>query len=46
MGDGGNMIYVSPEKKMVVSITSIFQPRAKDRIEFVKKYVEPLFGQK
>lgn len=44
MGDGGNMIYVSPEKKMVVSITSIFQPRAKDRIEFVKKYVEPLFG--
>lgn len=44
MGDGGNMIYVSPGKKMVVSITSIFQPRAKDRIEFVKKYVEPLFG--
>lgn len=43
MGDGGNMIYVSPEKKMVVSITSLFQPRVKDRIEFVKKYVEPLF---
>lgn len=43
MGDGGNMIYVSPKKKMVVSITSLFQPRVKDRIEFVKKYVEPLF---
>ena len=43
MGDGGNMIYVCPGKKMVGSITSIFQPRAKNRIEFVKKYVEPLF---
>lgn len=43
MGDGGNMIYVSPKKKMVVSIISLFKPRAKDRIGFVKKYVEPLF---
>ncbi len=43
MGDGGNIIYVNPEEKMVVSITSFFQPRAKDRIEFIKKYVEPIF---
>lgn len=41
MGDGGNIIYVSPEKNMVVAITSLFQPRAKDRIEFIKNYVEP-----
>ena len=45
MGDGGNIIYVSPEKNMVVAIASLFQPRAKDRIEFVKNYVEPIFGK-
>lgn len=45
MGDGGNIIYVSPEKKMVVAIASLFRPRAKDRIEFVKNYVEPIFGK-
>lgn len=43
MGDGGNIIYVSPEKNMVVAITSLFRPRAKDRIEFIKNYIEPLF---
>ncbi|MBO6166510.1 MAG: serine hydrolase [Eubacterium sp.] len=43
MGDGGNIIYVSRDKRMVVAVTSTFKPRAKDRIEFIKKYVEPLF---
>lgn len=43
MGDGGNIIYVSPEKNMVVAIASLFQPGAKDRIEFIKNYVEPIF---
>lgn len=43
IGDGGNIIYVSPEKNMVVAIASIFYPRAKDRIEFIKEYVEPVF---
>jgi CubicO group peptidase (beta-lactamase class C family) len=43
MGDGGNIIFVSPEKNMVVAITSLFYPRAKDRIEFIEKYVYPIF---
>ncbi len=43
MGDGGNIIYVNPEKNMVVAITSVFLPRAKDRMEFIKNYVEPIF---
>lgn len=43
IGDGGNIIYVSPEKNMVVAITSLFYPRAKDRIEFIREYVEPVF---
>ena len=43
IGDGGNIIYVRPDKNMVVAIASRFQPRAKDRIELIRKYVEPVF---
>lgn len=45
MGDGGNIIYVSPDKNMVVAITSLFKPTAKDRITFIKNYVEPIFDE-
>lgn len=44
MGDGGNIIYVNTEKKMVVSIASLFMPRVMDRIDFIKAYVEPAFA--
>lgn len=43
MGDGGNVIYVNTKKQMVVSIASLFKPTAKDRIELIKKYIEPIF---
>lgn len=43
IGDGGNIIYVSPEKNMVVAIASRFKPVVKDRIEFIREYVEPAF---
>lgn len=43
MGDGGNALYVSPDKNMVVAIVSRFQPRVKDRIEFIRTYVAPCF---
>ncbi len=42
MGDGGNIIYVDEATKMVISIASLFEPRAKDRIEFIQKYLEPI----
>jgi CubicO group peptidase (beta-lactamase class C family) len=41
LGDGGNAIYVNPEKSLVVAITGSFQPRVKDRVELIKKYIEP-----
>jgi excinuclease UvrABC nuclease subunit len=43
IGDGGNVIYVSPAKKLVVAISSRFMPRAKDRIESISKHFTPLF---
>lgn len=43
IGDGGNVIYINKKKKMVISIASLFMPRAKDRIELIKEYVEPIF---
>lgn len=42
MGDGGNIIYVNTKKRLVVSIASFFVPKVKDRIEFIKEYVEPI----
>lgn len=44
IGDGGNVIYVSPAKNLVVAIASLFNPAAKDRIELIKKLIEPMFG--
>lgn len=43
LGDGGNVIYINPKKEMVVTIASRFMPRAKDRIELIKKYIMPLY---
>ncbi len=43
MGDGGNIIFVNTKKNIVISMASLFVPRAKDRIEFIKKFVVPLF---
>lgn len=43
MGDGGNTIYVNTKKNMVVAIASLFRPKVKDRMEFILKYIEPLF---
>lgn len=43
LGDGGNAIYVNHEDRIVVAVSSLFVPRAKDRIDFIKREIEPLF---
>ena len=43
LGDGGNAIYVNPKNKIVVAVSSLFVPRVKDRIDFIKREIEPLF---
>lgn len=42
IGDGGNVIYINPAKNLVVACVSFFIPKAKDRIEFIRKYIEPI----
>lgn len=45
MGDGGNVIYVNTHREMVISIASLFAKNVKDRIAFIKDYVEPAFDK-
>lgn len=46
MGDGGNVIYVNPAEKLVIAIASLFVPRPRDRIAFIKEVLEPVFDNK
>lgn len=43
IGDGGNVIYANKDKGIVVSITAFFKPKVTDRIEFIRREIEPLF---
>ncbi|MCD2491215.1 beta-lactamase family protein [Lacrimispora sp. NSJ-141] len=43
LGDGGNVIYVNERKKLVAAVTSLFAPRAKDRIALIREHIEPIF---
>ena len=44
LGDGGNVIYVNPEKDMVIAIASLLVPEPKNRIELIKTGIEPAFA--
>ena len=41
IGNSGNVIYVNPEKNVVISVASYFKPTIFDRIDFIQKYIEP-----
>lgn len=41
IGDSGNVVYINPEKDIVIAVTSIFKPAVFDRIQFVQEYIEP-----
>ena len=42
IGNSGNVIYINPEKKVVVAVASYFKPTIFDRIDFIQKYIEPV----
>ncbi len=43
LGDGGNVIYVNQTKNLVIAIASRFVPRPRDRMDFIRKVLEPMF---
>ena len=42
IGNSGNVIYINPEKDIVVAVASYFKPTVFDRVDFIQKYIEPL----
>ena len=45
IGNSGNVIYINPEKNIVVSVASYFKPTVFDRIDFIQQYIEPLITE-
>lgn len=41
IGNSGNVIYINPEKRLVVAVASYFKPTIFDRVDFIQKYIEP-----
>lgn len=41
IGNSGNVIYVNPEKNLVVAVASYFKPTIFDRVDFIQKHIEP-----
>ena len=44
LGNSGNVIYINPNKNFVCGVTSYFKPTVLDRVDFIQKFVEPMFG--
>lgn len=42
MGDGGNIIYIDHEQKLVVAITAFFKENVFDQIDFIQQEILPL----
>ena len=42
IGNSGNVIYINKPKNIVISVTSYFKPTIFDRVEFIRKHIEPL----
>ncbi len=45
IGNSGNVIYVNPEKNIVVSVASYFKPTVFDRVDFIREYIEPFIEE-
>lgn len=45
IGDGGNVIYADPVKRMSVGVTGTFKPRIFDRVNFIEDIVIPMTAE-
>ena len=44
IGNSGNVIYINPEKNIVISVASYFKPTIFDRVDFIQEYIEPFIA--
>ncbi|MBO0455046.1 serine hydrolase domain-containing protein [Candidatus Enterococcus murrayae] len=42
MGDGGNVIYIDHEQKLIIAITALFKENVYDRVDFIQQEILPL----
>jgi len=45
IGNSGNVIYVNPEKNIVIAVSSYFKPTIFDRVDFIREYIEPIISE-
>ena len=45
IGNSGNVIYVNPEKNIVIAVSSYFKPTIFDRVDFIREYIEPFISE-
>ncbi|MBR2041299.1 MAG: serine hydrolase [Oscillospiraceae bacterium] len=45
IGNSGNVIYVNPEKDIVIAVSSYFKPTVFDRVDFIREYIEPFIEE-
>ena len=45
IGNSGNVIYVNPQKNIVISVASYFKPTLFDRVDFIQEYIETFVGE-
>ncbi len=43
IGNSGNVIYINPQKELVVAVSGYFKPTVFDRIDFIKEQIEEIF---
>lgn len=42
LGNSGNVIYIDPERGVVVAVAATFKPTVLDRVPFIQQYILPL----
>ena len=45
IGNSGNVIYIKPQKKLVVAVSGYFKPTVFERIDFIKEQIEEKLKQ-
>ena len=45
IGNSGNVIYINPEKNIVIAVSSYFKPTVFDRVDFIQEYMEPFISE-